>query len=80
MASARILDVDHKLLQDLSKRTGKQHQQIVHEALAMYRRDHLLDEINVAFGKLKADPKAWAGEAAERLAWDGTLADSQTDE
>lgn len=80
MASARILDADHKLLQDLSKQTGKQHQQIIHEALAMYRRDHLLDAINVAFEKLKTDPEAWAQETAERTAWDGSLADSQTDE
>jgi hypothetical protein len=80
MASARILDTDHELLRDLSKRTGKQYQEIVHEALDMYRRDHLLDEINVAFERLKADPKAWAEETAERLVWDGTLADSQADE
>lgn len=75
MATTRILDADHKLLQMLSQRTGKQHQEIVHEALDMYSRDQLLDEINAAFGRLKVDQAAWADEIAERDAWDDTVGD-----
>ena len=33
MATTRILDSDHALLQELSAATGKQHQEIIHEAL-----------------------------------------------
>ncbi|HEY5087780.1 MAG TPA: hypothetical protein VII66_10525 [Gemmatimonadaceae bacterium] len=78
MATTRILDADHKLLRELSEQTGKQQQEIVHDALDMYRRDQLLEEINTAFGRLKADPKAWADELSERRAWDDTVADGMT--
>ncbi len=48
MAQARILDSDHALLQELAASTGKQHQEIIHEALTAFHRDRMLDEINAA--------------------------------
>lgn len=75
MPTTRILAPDHLLLQELARRTGKQQQEIIHEALTTYHREHLLDEINAAFGRLKADAEAWAAEGAERDAWDDTLDD-----
>lgn len=75
MPTARILDADRQLLQSLAKQTGKQQQEIIHEALESYHRDHLLDEINAAFGKLRADPIAWRDELNEREAWDATAVD-----
>lgn len=80
MPTTRILEADHKLLQELGQRTGKQHQEIVHEALDMYRRNQLLAEMNVAYGRLRADPAAWAEEAEERTAWEGTIGDGVGDE
>jgi hypothetical protein len=65
MPTTRILDADHRLLQSLAQQTGKQHQEIIHEALETYHRDRLLDEINAAFGRLKADPVAWQEELGE---------------
>lgn len=75
MPTSRILDSDHRLLQQLAQSTGKQHQEIIHEALDSYYRDRLLDETDAAFARLKAQPKAWADELAERAVWDGTIAD-----
>lgn len=75
MPTTRIFDADHQLLQSLAQQTGKQHQQIIHEALETYHRDRLLDEINTAFARLKADPAAWQEELGEREAWDDTLGD-----
>ncbi len=72
MATTRILDSDHALLQALAAQTGKQQQEIIHEALASYHRERLLDEINAAFAQLRADPVAWREEQAERMAWDAT--------
>ncbi|WP_309673134.1 hypothetical protein [Gemmatimonas sp.] len=72
MATTRILDSDHALLQTLAAQTGKQQQEIIHEALESYHRERLLDEINAAFAQLKADPVAWREEQAERMAWDAT--------
>jgi hypothetical protein len=64
----------------LAQQTGKQHQEIIHEALANYHREHLLDQVNAAFGKLKADPLAWQQELEERQSWDHTLGDGLTRE
>jgi hypothetical protein len=75
MPTARILESDRQLLQGLARETGKQQQQIIHEALAQYHREHLLDEINAAFEKLRADPEAWGQEMEEREAWDDAAAD-----
>jgi hypothetical protein len=80
MAQTRILDSDHALLQELAASTGKQHQEIIHEALAAFHRDRMLDEINAAFAAVKRDGTAWRGEQAERLAWDGASADGVTNE
>lgn len=75
MATARILDADHALLQELAAQTGKQQQEIIHEALEAFHRERLLDDINAAFAQLKRDDAAWGEEQAERKAWDGTAAD-----
>ena len=65
--SARIFDTDHALLVELAKQTGNQHQEIIHEALATFHRDWMLDDINAAFGQLKRDGSAWREEQAERM-------------
>lgn len=80
MAQARIFDSDHALLQELAASTGKQHQEIIHEALEAYHRDRMLDEINAAFSAVKRNDNAWRDEQSERLAWDGTVADGVADE
>ena len=80
MATTRILDSDHALLQELSATTGKQHQEIIHEALEAFNRDRMLDEINAAFAAFKRDGSAWREEQAERTAWDGTALDGVTGE
>lgn len=80
MAQTRILDGDHALLQELAASTGKQHQEIIHEALEAFHRDRMLDEINAAFAAVKRDDAAWRDERSERMAWDGTAADGVTSE
>ncbi len=75
MATTRIFDTDHALLQTLAKQTGKQHQEILHEALASFHREQMLDDINAAFARLKRDESAWSDEMAERAAWDKAGAD-----
>lgn len=75
MPNTRIQESDHRILQGLAKKTGKQHQEIIHEALDNYRRQSLLNEINEAYGRLRTNPTEWQGEMAERKAWDNALAD-----
>ena len=80
MAQTRIFDGDHALLQALAATTGKQHQEIIHDALEAYNRDRMLDEINAAFASVKRDESVWREEQAERTAWDGTALDGVTSE
>ncbi len=80
MATARILDSDHARLRELAAITGKQHQEIIHEALEAYDRNVMLDAINAGFSALKQDAAAWQEEQAERMAWDGTGLDGVTGE
>jgi predicted transcriptional regulator len=75
MPTTRIQEADHRLLQELADKTGKQHQEIIHEALTSYDRQTLLDEINNGYARLRANPKEWKEELEERRAWDNSLAD-----
>ena len=50
-------------------------QTILDEAIDQYQRNKFLDEVNAAYARLRADPKAWKEELAERKDWDGTLMD-----
>ena len=48
---------------------------VMEQALESFRRQKFLDECNRAYERLKADPKEWAKEQAERDAWDATVGD-----
>ncbi len=67
MPATRISSKDHRVLKNLAARTGKRHHEIIHEALDNYQRDELLDAINSAFERLRANKMSWAEEIAERV-------------
>lgn len=75
MATMRILDADHHLVQVLAKRTRKQQQEIIHEALDAYQREELLDEINAGFARLRSNAAEWDLEKHERELWEITMTD-----
>jgi hypothetical protein len=75
MATMRILDKDHQLVQTLAERTGKQQQEIIHEALDIYQRESLLEDINAGFARLRANKTEWEAETQERQLWEQTLSD-----
>lgn len=74
-STVRIDSSTHKMLQSLSAQTGRKMQEILGEAVELYRRKLLLDKANAAFAALKADSQAWKEEQEERAAWDVTLLD-----
>ena len=79
MPTTRISETDHRLLQTLATKTGKQHQEIIHEALDTYERDRLLDEINEGYSRLRADKASWAAVTAERRLLEAAGADGLGD-
>ncbi|HOJ82887.1 MAG TPA: toxin-antitoxin system protein [Acetomicrobium flavidum] len=78
-STVRIDSSTHKMLQSLSAQTGRKMQEILGEAVELYRRKLLLDKANAAFAALKADSQAWKEEQEERAAWDVTLLDGLKD-
>jgi len=78
--TVRIDSSTHKTLQKLSAQTGQKMQEILGEAVELYRRQLFLEKANAAFAALKADPQAWKEEQEERTAWDVTFLDGLKDD
>jgi hypothetical protein len=74
-ASILISRETHQALQDLTELMDQSILDVVARSVEAYRRDHLLGELNSAYAALRADEKVWSEELAERVIWDGTLAD-----
>ncbi len=53
---------------------------VLDAAIEYYQRNNFVDEVNAAYARLKADPKAWSEELEERRASDGILMDGIEDE
>jgi hypothetical protein len=62
-------------LQELARRSGVSMQEVVEQALDLYRRQQLLAATNTAYAALRAEPNAWQTHQAERAEWDATLND-----
>lgn len=62
-------------LREVTEASGRSMQEVLEEALELYRRKQLLEATNAAYAALRADPDAWDELEAEREAWDATLAD-----
>ncbi len=62
-------------LHALASSTNKTMQDVLDEAVELYRRRVFLAEANAAFRRLRQNPQAWEDENREREAWDSTLSD-----
>jgi hypothetical protein len=62
-------------LREMTEASGHSMQEVLEEALELYRRRQLLEATNTAYAALRAEPNAWNELEAERKAWDATLAD-----
>ena len=59
----------------LSEQTGLKQQEIIDQAVEVFRRQVFLDAANSAFADLKGDESVLDVEQAERQEWDSTLDD-----
>jgi hypothetical protein len=75
MSTIRVSERTHNVLRELSIEAGASMNDVVEEAVELYRRQRVLAAANAAYARLRADPAAWADVQAERAAFDGTLAD-----
>jgi predicted transcriptional regulator len=77
--TVRISPGTHTKLKELSELTGEPMTVVLERAIEVYRRERFLDACDQAYARLRADPKAWAEELAERKAWDAALVDGLED-
>ena len=79
-ANVRIQPETYAKLRQLADEAGVSMPEVLDEAIDELYRKRFLDECNHAYGRLKADPKAWKEELLERKAWERTLRDGLEDE
>lgn len=75
MPQTRISTWGHQTLRKLSEESGMTSEQVLDRALDLLERERMLEAVNAGYAALRADPRAWADELAEREHWDDTLAD-----
>jgi hypothetical protein len=78
--TVRVSAGTHSALKELSALTGQPMTVVLDRAVEAYQREQFLDECDRAYSRLRADPKAWREELAERALWDVTLADGLEDD
>jgi hypothetical protein len=59
----------------LAANAGVSMQQIIDQALELYRRQQLMQQTNLAYAQLREDAAAWDELETDRAAWDTTLND-----
>ena len=70
-----ISEASHRKLQELAGRSGRPVAEVLERAIDAYHREQFWEAVNAGYAALRADPRAWAEEEAERRLWDATLAD-----
>jgi hypothetical protein len=73
--TVRVKEATRATLAQLSRETNRPMQDLLAEAVEVYRRDRILALTNEAYAALREDSEPWAEEQEERAAWDATLAD-----
>ena len=74
--TVRISKRTRDVLRELAQATGVSMQEVLEQAVEVYRRERLLAEANAAYAALRSNPQAWQEWQEELAAWDATLADS----
>ena len=77
MASATVkIDAEsYAKLKATAEETGQPMIEVLAKAIDAYSRRSFLEGLNADFATLRADPKRWNAELAERSAWDAVLAE-----
>jgi hypothetical protein len=78
--TVRIDPTSHAALAEIARAKNIALSEALARAVAAYRREVFLEQMSAGFAALRADPKAWAQEQAERALWDDASADGLEDE
>ncbi len=73
--TTRISAAAHSVLREMSRVDGKPMLALLDEAIEALRRQRFLEQVNVAYATLRADPRSWKAIEGERREWEVTLPD-----
>ena len=73
--TVRVTETTHRILRELSTRSGASMTVILERAVERYQREQLLGEANDAWAALQADPAAMTEIEGEQALWEQTLGD-----
>ncbi len=79
-ATVKIDAETYAKLRSTAAETGKPMVDVLAEAIDAYARHCFLVGLSADFAALRADPKRWDDEMAERAAWEATLTDDLEDD
>ena len=71
----RVSGKTRETLRALAHESGKPMQDVLDDAIELYRRQRIVEQANAVYAELRADPQAWQEELEERTAWEATLSD-----
>jgi predicted transcriptional regulator len=74
-STVEISEDSRELLRVLAAKTGQTAVEVLDQALAAYRRQVFMADMNRGYAELRADPHAWAEHETERQQLDAANAD-----
>jgi hypothetical protein len=74
-ATVKIDAATYARLKATAAETGKPMIEVLAKAIDVYARQCFLEGLSADFAALRADPKKWKEELAERAVWEATLPD-----
>jgi histone H3/H4 len=76
----RVDRATRQSVEDIARRVGSSMQEVVAQAVEAYRRQIIVDEANIAYGRLRADPQASEAFDREHEIWEQALSDGLRDD
>jgi hypothetical protein len=76
----RVDRATRQSVEDIARRVGSSMQEVVAQAVEAYRRQIIVDEANIAYGRLRADPQASEAFDREHEIWEHALSDGLRDD
>lgn len=75
MSQVRVSEATHETLRSLSTAEGKPMQEILDNAVEIYRRRVFLNGLSEDFRQLRENPEVWKDYEEEMTEWNNTLED-----
>lgn len=80
MSTIRVSDKTHRALHTLARASGASMNDVVEQAIELYRRVQILEAANAAYAAMRNDPLSWQEALDDDAVWENTVADGLEDD